>query len=244
MLTASSTEGSATSTCWKRRSRAASFSMYWRYSLRVVAPMQRSSPRASMGLSRLLASMAPPEAPAPTTVCSSSMKRTISPSAFCTSSKTALRRSSNSPRYLAPAMRAPMSRETTRQPWSESGTSPAATRCARPSTTAVLPTPGSPRSTGLFLERRERMATVRRISSSRPMTGSSLPLRAASVRSRPYRESASKVSSDSRESTRRPARTASAAATTFFSVTPAASRALRPARGSLASAVTRWDALM
>ena len=40
-------------TCWKRRSRAASFSMYFRYSARVVAPMHRSSPRPSIGLSRL-----------------------------------------------------------------------------------------------------------------------------------------------------------------------------------------------
>ncbi len=55
---ASSTEGSLTMTGWNRRSRAASFSIYWRYSLRVVAPMQCSSPRASMGLSRLPASMA------------------------------------------------------------------------------------------------------------------------------------------------------------------------------------------
>ena len=43
---------------------------------------------------------------------------------------------------------------------------------------AVLPTPGSPISTGLFLVLRERIWIVRRISSSRPMTGSSLPLRA------------------------------------------------------------------
>ena len=58
-------------------------------------------------------------------------------------------------------------------------------RCARPSTIAVLPTPGSPISTGLFLVRRESTCMTRRISSSRPITGSSLPARAASVRSRP-----------------------------------------------------------
>ena len=67
-----------------------------------------------------------------------------------------------------------------------SGTSPLTMRSARPSTIAVLPTPGSPMSTGLFLVRRERTWIARRISSSRPMTGSSLPLRAASVRSRAY----------------------------------------------------------
>ena len=55
---------------------------------------------------------------------------------------------------------------------------------------AVLPTPGSPMSTGLFLVRRLSTWMTRRISSSRPMTGSSLPARAASVRSRPYFSSA------------------------------------------------------
>ena len=72
-----------------------------------------------------------------------------------------------------------------------SGTSPLAMRSARPSAIAVLPTPGSPISTGLFLVRRASTWMVRRISSSRPMTGSSLPSRAASVRSRAYFFSAS-----------------------------------------------------
>ncbi len=44
---------------------------------------------------------------------------------------------------------------------------------------AVLPTPGSPISTGLFLVRRDSTWMVRRISSSRPITGSSLPVRAS-----------------------------------------------------------------
>ena len=44
---------------------------------------------------------------------------------------------------------------------------------------AVLPTPGSPISTGLFLVRRDSTWITRRTSSSRPMTGSSLPLRAS-----------------------------------------------------------------
>ena len=158
---------------------------FW-YSLSVVAPTQRSSPRASMGLSMFEASIDPSAAPAPTTVCSSSMKRTISPSDSVTSLRTAFSRSSNSPRYLAPAMRAPRSSATTRLFLSDSGMSPLTMRWARPSTIAVLPTPGSPMSTGLFLVRRERTWTTRRISSSRPITGSSFPLRASSVRSRPY----------------------------------------------------------
>ena len=77
----SSTLGSPTRTGWNRRSSAASFSMYLRYSSSVVAPMACSSPRASIGLSILAASIAPSAAPAPTTVCSSSMNRMIWPSA-------------------------------------------------------------------------------------------------------------------------------------------------------------------
>ncbi len=53
--------------------------------------------------------MAPSALPAPTTVCSSSMKRMISPSEVCTSLSTAFSRSSNSPRNFAPAISAPMS---------------------------------------------------------------------------------------------------------------------------------------
>ena len=43
----------------------------------------------------------------------------------------------------------------TRLPFSPSGTSPSMIRLASPSTMAVLPTPGSPMSTGLFLVRRD-----------------------------------------------------------------------------------------
>jgi hypothetical protein len=46
---------------------------------------------------------------------------------------------------------------------------------ASPSAIAVLPTPGSPISTGLFFVRRLSTCMHRRISSSRPITGSSLP---------------------------------------------------------------------
>ncbi len=75
-------------------------------------------------------------------------------------------------------------------------------RCARPSTTAVFPTPGSPIRTGLFFVRRARICMTRRISSSRPITGSSLPRRASSIRSRPYCSSARKVDSGFCEVTR------------------------------------------
>src|SRR5260370_1112819 len=55
----SSTEGSAISTGWKRRSSAGSFSMCLRYSFIVVAPMARSSPRASAGFNMFEASIEP-----------------------------------------------------------------------------------------------------------------------------------------------------------------------------------------
>ena len=74
---------------------------------------------------------------------------------------------------------------------SPSGTSPLLIRWARPSTMAVLPTPGSPTRTGLFLVFRDRIWMTRLISASRPITGSSLPLAASSTRSRPYLASAS-----------------------------------------------------
>ena len=91
------TVGSSTLMGWKRRSRAASFSRCLRYSSRVVAPMVCSSPRASMGLRMLAASMAPSAAPAPTSVCSSSMNRMMSPRVRISFS-TFFRRSSKSPR--------------------------------------------------------------------------------------------------------------------------------------------------
>ena len=186
----SSTLGSSTNTGWNRRSRAGSFSMCFRYSSSVVAPIAWSSPRASMGLSMLLASIAPSAAPAPTTVCSSSMKTMICPADSVISRSTALRRSSNSPRNFVPAISAPRSSATTRLFRSPSGMSPRMIRWASPSTIAVLPTPGSPMRTGLFLVRLDRTWMTRRISSSRPITGSSFPSRAAWVRSRPYRSRA------------------------------------------------------
>mmetsp|Transcript_21304 Transcript_21304/g.72541 ORF Transcript_21304/g.72541 Transcript_21304/m.72541 type:complete len:483 (+) Transcript_21304:618-2066(+) len=180
----SATVGCGTSTCWNLRSSAGSFSMYCLYSSSVVAPMHRSSPRASAGLSRLPASTPPaPPPPVPITVWISSMKRMTSPLLSFTSCITAFMRSSNSPRYLAPAMRLPMSSDMTRRSCRLAGTSPATILCARPSDIAVLPTPGSPMRHGLFLDRLERICTVRRISSSRPITGSSLPARASAVRS-------------------------------------------------------------
>ena len=114
------------------------------------------------------------------------MNNKICPSDLEISFNTDFRRSSNSPRYLAPAINEPISREYNVLFFSDSGTSPATIRRAKPSTIAVLPTPGSPINTGLFLVRRDKISIVRRISSSRPITGSSLPTLAIAVKSRPY----------------------------------------------------------
>ena len=177
--------GGSTWTCWKRRSSAPSFSMYLRYSLKVVAPTHWNSPRERAGLRMLAASSAPPSpSPAPTIMWSSSMKRMTSLRREI-SWMSAFTRSSNWPRYLVPATMPAMSSETTRIPSSTSGTSPATIFCASPSTIAVLPTPGSPISTGLFFLRRERIWITRSISFWRPTIGSSVPERARSVRSWP-----------------------------------------------------------
>ena len=153
------------------------------------------------------------------------MKRTISPAAFSISARTALSRSSNSPRYFAPARSAPTSSAHTRLPFRPSGTSPATIRCARPSAIAVFPTPGSPIRTGLFFVRRDSTCMTRRISSSRPMTGSSLPDSASAVRSRPYFSSAWYEPSGSCDVTFCPPRTpASASRSASRGITSRASR--------------------
>ncbi|MCY1213127.1 hypothetical protein D9M72_248900 [compost metagenome] len=175
--------GSGTCTTWKRRVSAGSFSMYFLYSAQVVAPMVRRLPRASAGLSRLAASPVPAAPPAPTSVWISSMNRMIGVGELCTSSITWRRRCSNSPFMLAPACKRPMSSVSSFTSFNCGGTSPRARRCAKPSTTAVLPTPASPVSSGLFWRRRMRMSTIWRISSSRPVTGSISPFLAFSVRS-------------------------------------------------------------
>ena len=178
----SSTLGSSMRTVWKRRTRALSFSKYFWYSSRVVAPMVRNSPRARAGLRILAASMAPCPPPAPMRVWISSTNKMISPLAAVTSLMTPLRRSSNSPLYLAPAMSAAISSTKMRLVLRFSGTSPLTMRQAMPSTMAVLPTPASPMRMGLFFLRRDRMCSTRRISSSRPIMGSRLPFSARSLR--------------------------------------------------------------
>ena len=185
MRTASSSVGSSTVTGWNLRSSAASFSMYLRYSAMVVAPINWISPLAREGFMMLDASMAPSAPPAPMIVCSSSRNKIIFPSSV-TSFNTFLIRSSNSPRYLLPATIPDRSKVSTLLFCTVKGTSPATIRAASPSTTAVLPTPGSPTRQGLFFVRRLKICTTLRISSSLPTTGSSLPSLAKAVRSLLY----------------------------------------------------------
>ena len=186
ILIVSSTDGSLTITGWKRLSNAGSFSMYFLYSLIVVAPIVLKTPRANIGFSKLPASIEPSVEPAPTTVCNSSMNMTISPFEASTSFNTAFKRSSNSPLNFAPATNAPKSRDINLTSLRLSGTSPLIIRWANPSTIAVLPTPGSPISTGLFFVRLFNTWIILLTSSSLPITGSSFPFLAKSVRSVEY----------------------------------------------------------
>ena len=160
--------------------------MYCLYSSKVVAPIQWSSPLASKGLIRLPASIAPSVLPAPTIVWISSINKIILPSLFCTSFKTAFNLSSNSPLYFAPAIKEPISNEKIILSFNPSGTSPLTILSANPSTIAVLPTPGSPINTGLFLVLLERILTALLISSSLPITGSNLCFLANSTKFVPY----------------------------------------------------------
>ncbi|MCY1552913.1 hypothetical protein D9M68_893460 [compost metagenome] len=146
--------GGSISTFWKRRSNAPSFSILVRYSSKVDAPIHCSSPRARAGLKILEASSEPLAPPAPTIVWISSMKR-ITSLFFSSSFMIAFMRSSNCPRYLVPATSAARSREITRLSNSTRLTLRCTMRRARPSTIAVLPTPGSPIRIGLFFFLRE-----------------------------------------------------------------------------------------
>eukprot|EP00123_Amoebidium_parasiticum_P013064 comp21743_c0_seq1/m.30787 comp21743_c0_seq1/g.30787 ORF comp21743_c0_seq1/g.30787 comp21743_c0_seq1/m.30787 type:complete len:302 (+) comp21743_c0_seq1:1654-2559(+) len=191
MLIVSSTVGSSTMMAWNLLASAASFSMYFLYSSTVVAPHMRRLPRARAGLSMLPASIDPSALPRPSMVCSSSTNSMTLPLLSSTSFSTAFSLSSNSPLYLLPATSCARSSPSTLLFLMLSGTSPNAMRCASPSTMAVLPTPGSPMSTGLFLVRLDNTCRALLISSSRPITGSSLPSSASCVRSVLYFFSAS-----------------------------------------------------
>ncbi len=161
----------STITFWKRRSSAPSFSIFFRYSSSVVAPIHCISPLASAGFSMLAASKEPAAPPAPTMVCISSINRMMF-GFFESSFKIALMRSSNWPRYLVPATIDAISSAITRLSNNARDTFFWFIRSASPSTMADLPTPGSPINTGLFFFRRLNICAIRSISLSRPTTGS------------------------------------------------------------------------
>ncbi len=108
------------------------------------------------------------------------------PFPFSISASTPFNRFSNSPLYAAPANIEAKSRLIISLSLRMLGTSPDAIRCARPSTSAVLPTPGSPNNIGLFLVRLVRICIKRLISLSRPTTGSSLRSRASLLKLTEY----------------------------------------------------------
>ena len=87
--------------------------MCLRYSEGVVAPMHWISPRESAGFRMLAASSDPSAEPAPTSVCSSSMKITMF-GVSVSSRMIVLSRSSNWPRYFVPATISEMSSASTR----------------------------------------------------------------------------------------------------------------------------------
>ena len=152
----------------------------------MVAPTTFIRPRASSGLIMLDTSICPSCPPAPTIMCNSSINTIISPLVSITCLIKFLSLSSNCPRNIAPATIALRSSAINSLFLIFSGTSPSTMRLARPSTTVVFPVPGSPISTGLFLVRRDKIWTIRRISSSRPITGSIFPSLASCVRLTPY----------------------------------------------------------
>ena len=128
------------------------------------------------------ASALPSVPPAPIIVCISSINRIISP-ASSISEIIFFNLSSNSPRYLVPANKVPISRTITLFPNKLLGTFCEIILSAKPSTIAVFPTPGSPIRTGLFLVLLFNISIIRVISLSRANTGSNLLLNASLVKS-------------------------------------------------------------
>ena len=128
------------------------------------------------------ASALPSVPPAPMIVCISSINRIISP-ASSISEIIFFNLSSNSPRYLVPASKVPISRTITLFPNKLLGTFCETILSAKPSTIAVFPTPGSPIRTGLFLVLLFNISIIRVISLSRANTGSNLLLNASLVKS-------------------------------------------------------------
>ena len=175
----SSSLGSSTTTGRKRRSNAGSFSMCWRYSSSVVAPMQDSSPRARAGLQQTGPRRASPRpAPAPTSAWISSMnsrhlvRGVAAPRAARRARGPRTRRAAWRPR---PARRgpAPGCRLPCHVRRHVPGRDPAA---PAPRRTAVLPDAGiADQDRAVLAAAPEDLHAAAGSPSSRPTTGSSLP---------------------------------------------------------------------
>ena len=184
MFIVSSSEGSSTVIGWNLLSSALSFSIYFLYSFKVVAPIIWISPLAKSGFRIFAASIAPSAAPAPTIVWISSIKIITSPT-FLTSFNAFFILSSKSPLYLAPATIPDISSVTTLFSLRFSGTSPWTIFWASPSIIAVFPTPGSPIRHGLFFVLLESTCIILSISTFLPITGSNFPSFASLLKSLP-----------------------------------------------------------
>ena len=168
-----------------------------RYSSHVVEATTFKSPLVSAGLSILARSfeLPWPPAPAPLIICASSINIIVLP-CFVSPCKTSLKRSSKSPRYFEPASIAPISRLYTLYSFKKLGTSSCSILNASPSAIAVLPTPGSPTISTLFLALRPSASASFSNSSVRPIIGSTLPFLTSSLRLVVNARSALRASAD------------------------------------------------
>ena len=155
-------DGALTVTSLKRRANAAFFMIVLRYSSCVVAPITEISPRLKAGLmisANPFPPSWPPVEPAPRIWWISSKNKMMFPAALTSFIKFWMF-SSKAPRYCVPASRLEISIEKISLSLIAAGTSPFTMACAKPSTTAVFPTPASPTNTGLFFVRRPRISAV------------------------------------------------------------------------------------
>ncbi len=179
---ASSRLGCSTSTSEKRRARPASAAKAFWKSSGVVAPMHGNSPRENASFS----SDAISSAASPTNSWwISSKNSTTRPLAASTSLRSAPMRDASAPRTPVPATSSLTGICTITRSSSDSTSSAAAMRCARPRTMLVLPTPAMPTKHGLLPSRLARTSSACSITASRPTTGSSSPRAAARVKFRP-----------------------------------------------------------
>jgi hypothetical protein len=105
-----------------------------------------------------------PAPPAPMSVCASSMNSTIGRGRGLHLVDHVLQPVLELALHAGAGLQQRRGRASSSTFLSSSGTSPATIASARPSTSAVLPTPGSPTMIGLFLRRRARMSISWRIS--------------------------------------------------------------------------------